>query len=215
MKYFKIISCLFIVLLFLFSSAKAQEVENEFQARTSITLSKKLLKNLKLSISPEIRFDDDFSIDKYVLEGKLTYKLSKTFSLGAGYRFYSNKRENKDTENYGRFSFSGKYEKKFDRFEPSLRIKYSNYSDDESDTDMLRYKAGLKYDIKNSKITPYLGLEAYHDISESEFYKMRYSAGMDYKLNKKNSIGIGYKFDYYINEDKNRHIISVGYKVKF
>ncbi len=194
---------------------KAQEVENDFQARTSLSLSTKLSKKLKLSFSPELRFDDSFSIDKTVLEGAASYKLIKNLSLGAAYRFYSNKRETKSTEYYSRYDLSLKYKKSFNRFEPSLKVSYANYSDDDAESDVLRYKAAVEYDIKKSKFTPYAGLEAFQETSNSELLKMRYFVGSDYKINKKNYININYKFDYFQNEYKNKHIVSIGYKLKF
>ena len=79
----------------------------------------------------------------------------------------------------------------------------------------MRYKASLDYNIPNSKITPFVAVEAFQKLSDADLYKMRYAAGFDYKLFKKNYIGVDYKFDYYQNEYKNRHILSVGYKIKF
>lgn len=205
---------LFLFLLIFASSAKAQDVENEFQSRTSVSLSTKLMKNLKLSFNPELRFDDSFSIDKTVLEGAASYKLFKNFSLGAGYRFYSNKRETKSTEYYSRYAFNLKYKKSFNRFKPSLKISYANFSND-SESDVMRYKAAVQYDIKKSKFTPYAGVEAFQKISGSDLEKMRYFIGTDYKICKKNYININYKFDYFQNEYKNKHIVSIGYKLKF
>ncbi|PCH67144.1 MAG: hypothetical protein COC06_11725 [Bacteroidales bacterium] len=205
---------LIILLLILALSTKAQEVENEFQSRTSITLSTKLLKNLKVSISPELRFDENFSLDKSLLEGKASYKLFDHFSLGAGYRFYANKRESKSTEYYNRYSLIAKYTKSYYRFDPSLKVSYSNFSDDESDSNMLRYKAAVKYNIRKSKFTPYAGLEFVQQTKDGDLHKTRYFIGTNYKICKKNYIEASYKFDYFQNEFKNRHIVSIGYKLK-
>lgn len=206
-----------LILLFLLfaSSAQAQEVENEYQTRTSFTASTKLFKNFKLSVSPELRFDENFSLDKYLLETKASYKLFDHFSLGAGYRFYANKRETKSTEYLNRYLLSAKYDRSFGKFEPSLKISYTNFSDDESDSNMLRYKAAVKYKISKSKFTPYVGLEAFQETSGSDLCKMRYFIGTDYKICKKNYLEASYKFDYFQNEFKNKHIVSIGYKLKF
>ena len=204
----------FLFLLFA-SSAQAQEVENEFQTRTSFTAKTKLFKNFKLSISPEFRFDENLSLDKYLLEAKASYKLFDYFSLGAGYRFYGNKRETKSTEYYNRYSLSAKYERSFYRFDPSIKVSYSNFSDDDSDSNLLRYKAAVKYNIKKSKFSPYAGLEAFQETDGGDLAKMRYFLGTDYKICKKNYIQASYKFDYFQNEFKNKHIVSIGYKLKF
>lgn len=206
----------FILFLLIFTtSVNAQEVENDFETRTYFTLSTKLLKNLKLSVTPELRFDDKFTVDKYLLEGKLSYDITDNLSVGTGYRYYANERETKSTEYDNRYSFSIKYEKPFLRFDPSLKISYTNDSDDDSKANVLRYKAEVKYNIKKSKITPFAGAEVFQEISGGELNKIRCFLGMDYKICKKNHIEASYKFDYFLNEFKNKHIVSIGYKLKF
>ncbi len=195
---------------------KAQDVVNEFQARTAIQIEYSPIKHLKLNISPELRFDENFSLDKYHIEAAASYKLSKVFAVGANYRFIINPRDTKETEYYSRFAFYAKLKKKYGDFTPSFRLAYSNFADDEDDNtdNYLRLKAALKYDIPKCKLTPVIGVEGFQNLTEKEFYKMRYSAGVDYKLFKKNFIGVRYKLDYYRTEYKNRHIISLEYKIK-
>ncbi|TKG92868.1 DUF2490 domain-containing protein [Puteibacter caeruleilacunae] len=195
---------------------RAQETENEFQTRTKVDLSFKPFKKVKLTITPEFRFEEDFSLDKYLLEGEIEYKTTDLLSIGTSYGLVSNLRDNKDTEYSGRYAIFCALEKEVGRLEPSLRVMYSNYADDDiDDKNFLRYKAGLKYDIKDCKITPFVAVQLFQDISEGELFKTRYAIGANYKLFKKNYIGISYKFDYYMKEYLNRHIISVGYKIKF
>ena len=214
-KQIKYTHYLILLLLIFASSAQAQEVENEFQTRTSFTAKTKLFKNFKLSVSPELRFDENLSLDKYLLETKASYKLFDYFSLGAGYRFYANKRETKSTEYYNRYSLSAKYERSFYRFDPSVKVTYTNFSDDDSDSNLLRYKAELKYNIKKSKFSPFAGVEAFQETDGGDLNKIRYFLGADYKICKKNYIEASYKFDYFQNEYKNKHIVSIGYKLKF
>lgn len=210
---------LILFLLLFASSAKAQDtetddVENDFESRTFISLTTKVAKNLKLSLSPELRFDEDFSLDKYLLEGKASYKCFDNLSLGLGYRFYANKRDTKSTEYNNRFLLSVKYKKSINRFDPSFKLSYTNDSDEDSDANLLRYKGELGYNIRKCKITPWIGAEAFHSIDDGDFSKMRYILGMDYKISKKKSIEVSYKFDYFMNELKNKHIVSIGYNIK-
>ena len=210
---------LLLLLLIFATSAKAQDtedddVENIFQSRQSLSLSTKLGKNLKVSITPELRLDENFSLDKYLLEGNIDYKIWDHFSLGAGYRLYANKRDTKSTEYDNRFLMSLKYKKSFNGFDPSVKISYTNDSDDDSDRNLFRYKGQLKYNIQKCKITPWIGTEAFHAINDGNFAKMRYFVGMDYKFSKKKSLEVSYKFDYFLNELKNKQIVSVGYNIK-
>ena len=194
----------------------AQETENEFQARTKLDVSFKPVKKLKLTLTPELRFDDEFTLDKYLFEGEISYKAMKYLSFAGSYGLVGNIRKSKDTEYSSRYAFSTILKKEFNRFEPSFRLMYSNYADDEiDDKKYMRYKAALKYDIANCKITPSAAVQAFQQLNGGGLYKMRYAVGIDYKLFKNNFLGASYKLDYYQNEYKNRHILSIGYKLKF
>ncbi len=208
------------ILLFLMGilytgGAFSQTITNDFQTRTEVKLSFEPLDKLTLSLNPEVRWDESFQVGKYMLESGISYKPVKGLTLGGTYRFIINPRTTKATEYLHRFALYTSYKKKIERFEPSLRIKYTNFTEDISLGEFLRYRAKLKYDIKGSKITPMLSAEAFHELSGNQIYKMRYAIGAEYKLNKKSSIGLGYMLDYYMTEYQNKHIIKVGYKYKF
>lgn len=207
---------LFAAFLIVASGSYAQEVVNAFQTRTLFDLSFKPFEKVKFTLSPELRFDDDFSLDKYLLEGEAEYKFPKLFSVAARYGFVGNLRNEKATEYFGRYAFSAQLEKEFNRFEPSLKIMYSNYADDNvTDENFLRYKAKVKYDIPNFKVNPFVSIQLFQDLNQGGLYKTRYAVGADYKLFKKNYLGASYKFDYYNKKYLNRHIFSIGYKIKF
>lgn len=197
------------------SNLFAQETENELQSRANVELSYKPIKKLKFTLTPEIRFDEDFSFDEYLIQGEVEYKAFKFLSVGARYGFLGKIKETKDNEYFNRYALYTTYKQKLDRFKASFRLMYSNYADDEvNDKSFLRYKLGLKYDIPNSKITPYVSAQLFHDTENARIFKTRYALGLDYKLFKNNYLGIDYKFDYYNTEYLNRHIISLGYKIK-
>ncbi len=216
MSTFKIRTGFLLVFNILFYNLlNAQTVDNDFQLRSELNLGFDLGKNLELSLTPEVRLNESLNIQKYMLETALTYKAVKGLNLKAGYRLVVNPRETKSTEYLSRIALSAEYGKKFDRWKPYIRFKYSNYTEDAPNTDFLRYRARLKYNIKNSKITPEISAEAYHDFSAGNFYKMRYSLSTKYKLNKNNDIELGYKLDYYLQENRNKHIINLGYHYNF
>lgn len=206
------------VLLFslIISSAWAQEVDNELQIRTEFKATYKPTKKLKISFNPELRFDETFTVDKYNLEGIASYKVWKFLSIDAGYRFIGNPRNGKTTEYFNSYMFGFSAKKSFDRFKSSIRVRYTNYADDEiTDKKFLRYKGDLEYNIKGCKITPFVAVEAFQRLNDNELYKMRYVVGADYKIFKKNYIGITYKLDYYLLKAENKHIIDVSYKINF
>ncbi len=190
--------------------------ENTFETRTELGLSYKLSKKIKLSFAPEFRFDEDCALDKYLFEAGAEYKAAKFLDLEATYRYVINPRDTKDTEYFGRYSFSAIANKKFNRFETAFRLRYSNDNDDESsDEEFFRYKASVEYNIPKCKLTPFIAVEAFQQLGDdSGLYKMRYATGFDYKLFKNNYIGASYKFDYYKTEYLNKHILGIRYKIK-
>ena len=206
-------------LLFILSQAyysvNAQDVTNDLQYRNSFEIEYKPFKSLKMSLIPELRFDESYSLQKYIFESELVYRPLVFLSLDAIYRFTINPREEKDTKYLHRFAFSATAKQEFYRFEPAFRLRYSNYADDEiTDEEFLRYKATLSYDIANSKITPVVAVEVFHQLDGFKLHKLRYSVGLNYKLFNNNYINLRYKLDYYKNELRNKHIISIGYKIK-
>jgi long-subunit fatty acid transport protein len=198
-----------------YAQDEEEETTNEFETRTEFGLSYKAFKKLKFNFAPQLRFDESFSLDKYLFELGAEYKASKLFDLEATYRYVINPRDTKDTEYFNRYSFSATAHKKFDRFESAFRLRYSNDADDENeDEEFLRYKGSVEYNIAKCKFTPSAAIEAFQQLGGDGLYKIRYAAGLDYKLNKKNYIGVSYKFDYYKTEYVNKHILSIGYKIK-
>ncbi len=187
----------------------------------------KLAKGLKLNLEPELRFNGGF--DKLLLNGGLSYKTFGCIYWGATYRLIVDRYESGtttsifgssstdyDSQSYHRYAFDVTYKDKFGRFTPSFRLRYNNFADDEVDNEAyLRYRAKVEYDIRKCKITPFLAVEAFQEMEESQLQKMRYAAGFDLKTGKDSALAFGYKFDYFLLKYKNANIFSVGYKYKF
>lgn len=219
MKTLKNICVLMVLMLFAGQHIVAQEnekatVENNFEYRTYFKLSFKPLKKLKINVSPELRFNDDFSIDQYLIETQLVYRPVKILYLIAGYRFVINPRNEKSTEYLNRYEIGIALKKEFNRFIPQLKFRYTNYTDDDVDNNVFRYKAALGYNIKGCKLTPTISAELFQQLAGNSLYKVRYKLGLDYKLFKKNYLTASYRLDYFLKEYKNNNIFSVGYKIK-
>lgn len=207
---------IFLTIVYIAPRSFGQEIESDYQTRTNVTMSFTPVKKLKFEFSPELRWNEGFEAKLYLLESKAKYKLYDFLSVGAVYRFAINPRDIKSPEYINRFSFSALANKEFNRFDPFFRLRYTNDADDEvSNKAFLRYKFGLKYDIMDCKITPFVAAEAFHELDNNVMHKMRYSTGIDYKLFKGNYLELSYKFDYYMQEYKNKNIVTVGYKIKF
>ncbi len=132
---------------------------------------------------------------------------------------------------YGRFKFSLR-----ERYQFTYRPEYTatrdyytsdgeyNYSEDdirESKTyNVLRSRFAVSYDIRHCPLTPFVNVEMYNDFDDNfSVAKMRYSAGVDWKVNKQNIITLKYYYQDVNGDDGdndiNTHMIGVGYTYKF
>ncbi len=211
---FSILKIAFTTLL-LTPAGQASASDSNLESRTAVVPGYKLSDQIKVSLSPEFRFDENLALDKYLYEGEVDYKLNDILALGATYRFIVNPRDDKDTEYFNRIAVSIAVKQAFNRFEPAFRLRYSNYADDDmKDKTFMRYKTSLKYDIPKCKATPVIAIEAFQQVNDFDLYKTRYSMGMSYKLFKKNYLGMSYKYDAISNSNKNAHILGLEYKLK-
>lgn len=207
-------SLLALFVLLTTTAVKGQEVIQDFQSRSFVSITYKPIKKLKFSVTPELRMDETFSVDKYFIEADAQYKLVKFASLGASYRFVVNPREVKETEYLNRFAIHLKLSQKVERFKFSLKTSFTNYNDDLTIDKYLRYKLKAEYNIPKLPLIPFVAAEAFHQISYSQFSKMRYATGMEYKFSKHHALDVSYKLDYYLLQYQNRHILSLGYTYK-
>ena len=82
-------------------------------------------------------------------------------------------------------------------------------------TNIWRNKLQLKYKT-TGLLQPYLYGETY--VSGTGFDKLRLSLGTDLKLSKRSSLNVGYVYQKVydnVDEEGNKHVLSIGYKYKF
>ena len=79
----------------------------------------------------------------------------------------------------------------------------------------LRSRLTVSYDRKRALLTPYASVELYNSWAVE---KVRYTAGVDIRLNKKHSLEVFYRFQdmrQQDDEDPDMHYLGVGYQFKF
>jgi long-subunit fatty acid transport protein len=220
----------FSLLPFLFSgSAFAQDGPSTW---IELEFSKKIVKNLKAEINPELRLFNGFEMDSYIFEGGLSYKAHKYLSLGSYYRYENEYKYKNSTGAYkgqeasNRWAFDAKSGFELSRFDFSFRIRYTNGDDyDETTNDhasYFRYRGKVGYNIKGCKIDPYVLTEIIHDLIYKEINRTRYTAGLTYPINKHHEVGMFYRLqDYYETKDKpgeqkqSMNIIGIGYSLRY
>jgi hypothetical protein len=220
---------LLIILLWVILPA-AVKAQSGPRTWAELEFSKKIVKNLKVEFNPEIRFYNDFSMDTYILEGGLSYKLHKYLTVASYYRYentndYKPKKDIYVWEPSNRIALDAKTDVDVARFNLSFRLRYTSggkidQATEEQDS-YFRYRAKADYDIKGSKIIPYVSYEVFHDLKQNYFDKIRYTGGMAYALNKSNELSLFYRLQDYLElnsiEDKKEslNILGLGYSLKF
>lgn len=211
---------LLLLLQFIFQAAFSQSNPSTW---IELELSKKIVKNLKVELNPELRLFGGFEMDTYIIEGGFAYKLHKHLTTAAYYRFqneykYRKKLDIYEYESSNRFAFDAKSGFSLKRFDFQLRVRYTNGSEDDKDTgkkpSFFRYRAKTEYNIKNLKITPFASVEVFHDLNLKELDKTRYSGGITYPLNKNNELSMFYRIQDYSDIRPNVNIIGFGYDLK-
>lgn len=82
----------------------------------------------------------------------------------------------------------------------------------------LRHRLGVSYNIKGLPLEPYVSFELSNNLSEGfAIEKRRWRAGLDYSINKQQSLTVGYVYNNSSDDDEigNLHAIEIGYKYKF
>lgn len=190
-----------------------------------LEFSKKIVKNLKVEFNPELRLFSGFEMDAYILEGGLSYKLHKYLTIAGYYRFeneynYREKREIYEWEPASRLAFDAKSGFELKRFDFQFRLRYTNGTDFDDTTDdkasYFRYRAKVDYDIKGSKLAPFVSVEAFHDLILKGIDKTRYTGGLAFPINKSNELSLFYRLQDYSEAGKSStNIIGIGYSLKF
>jgi hypothetical protein len=195
---------------------------DKFGTWIELTFTKKFLKDFEFSIIPEIRLQDDFTVDEYILEGKLGYKPLKFLDLSVSYRYNTNVKE-KGNEVSNNFVFDATGKTGYKRFDGALRLRFTNdYDAGEYDAVAnlwekvyFRPRVKLKYNIKKVKINPYVCYELYYDLKNNELNKGRYDIGISRKLSKRHEIGVYYRNQDYYSTRNSIHILGIDYGFKF
>ena len=80
---------------------------------------------------------------------------------------------------------------------------------------VLRSRLQVEYKTKGFPITPYASVELFNGM---DLQKIRYTAGYDYKISKRHSMGLYYRYQHVNSDDDNevnRHYVGLSYQVKF
>jgi hypothetical protein len=216
-----------IVLFSFFLPLVAFSQKKDFGIWYGFSAEHKLTKKLEADISTDIRtFNNASKIDEAFIEGGLDYSFSKYLSIAGLYRL--TKKVEKNDHYYFQHKVFGDIKGNLPlgnfRFIARLRFqtRTKTYIKDENDkhpdyTGQIKLKA--IYKTPTFPIDPYIYVESFRPMFSEKsgtVGKNRFSAGLEFKIAKRNSAEIEYIFQ----RDFEPHIsdiniISVNYDIKF
>jgi hypothetical protein len=204
-------------LIILFSFTAVEAKTEKFGTWIEVGITKKFLKKFEFSFVPELRLQDDFTVDEYIFEGKLDYEPFKFLGFAAAYRYDTNVKKNEDEVSQSAV-FDVTWKADYKRFKASLRTRFTNDTDGGDvpwESFYFRPRAKLAYNLKGKKLEPYISYEVFHSFREQEYYKGRFDAGFSRKFNKKHELGLYYRLNDYYSDRNSIHILGINYGFKF
>ncbi len=222
MKKQLIIACLIIIIG---NTAVVFAQNEDFGLWTSVGTEANIGKRFELNVSIENRIRDNLNRrDKSFLDTRISYRKG-LFAAGFGYRISNNNEEEKGHYGYSnRFIWQLRFRPEWKRFSFDYRTRFqSQYFNIYSSEDgcipekFFRNRLKASYNIKKSNFEPSASYELYYFLDQRGndlFKRRRFIAGVEYELNKKNSIELSYVFHKTINvkNPRQNHIISLEYK---
>jgi len=165
----------------------------------------KLHKRLTAEMTGSLRTDENGSnVQSFWIETGMKYKFNKHITAGLYYRLIE-KREDDDLF-YFRHRVFGEIKGSIpiNRFELSARYRfqrqvktYIENAEDETPQYYNRLKLNLSYNIRGLPLEPYISGELFSQTFASNdilIEKERYAAGLNWKINKRNTVGIEYMY---------------------
>lgn len=212
--------------LFLTCGAIAQD---DWGSSLEVGVTKKIIPGLHVSLEEDFRLRDNFSeVDRFSTALELSYKPIQYLKIGGAYNLINYNHPTKGWEVRHRYYFYATGSYRFNRFTLSLRERFqSTYRVGVKETSTranpklyLRSRLQLKYDIRHCGFEPFASVELYNTLNDprgNSMNKLKYTVGSEYKLNKRNTLQVYYRYINFTDDDEanGKHMIGLGYSYKF
>lgn len=219
----KLLPGLLLVLYCLLPAARANAQDQDANLWMTISIEKKIIKPLSLTLTQEFRMNENITeLGTFFTGLEVTYKINKYLRVSGGYRFINKRRVDDSYSKRHRYYFDLSVRKKFKPVTLSFRtIFQSQYKDVFSSDDgkvpgnYWRNKLELKFDA-GKNIQPYISAEIFTPLKRpyNIFFDLtRYCGGVEYQINRMNTIDVYYMFqkENNVNAPQIDHIIGIGY----
>jgi opacity protein-like surface antigen len=184
----------------------------------SVGVDFKPAKNFKLYLEKQLRYENKFTnTESDLYEVGLRYRFNKFLDFRVNYRFEyrpnpNEKRNRIDGNLYLNF--------KWKTFEISnrCRLQQESINDLETSYSELEFRDRIRLTFRGSKkIRPYFGGEIFIGLGENgeDRNKLRLTAGTDWKLKKRVTLGLFYHYQTFLQSEKNKQINVFGMKFNY
>ena len=195
---------IFLSLFFLLAHLTTVGQTNDFGIWTGMEAKKKLSKRFDWSVEMAYRQRDNLNQrDETFVATEIRYS-KKIFSAGLQYRL-SDKKKKGYTAASHRFGGKVEVEPEFNRFKlgyrGQLQAQYTGVNSTKNGhipESYFRNRFKIEYNIKGLPLNPSLSYELFYRINPyatQQVEKNRYTLGVDYKINKHNTLGIAFLRD--------------------
>lgn len=195
----------------------------------TLNLDYAISKKLAVVFTQEVRIKENYSrLNLFYSELGLEYAINKFIKTSLSYRFTQKYKD----ENWFGFrhrytwdiNFKYKWEKLTLGYRNRIQAEYKDtYSSENGKIPewYLRSRFSLSYQV-NKKISPYINTELRYQLrdannieSEGTWHRVRYQAGIDYRLNDFSKVGVYYLIqrEYNSNTIENQYITGLEYSV--
>jgi hypothetical protein len=211
--------CRVIILLLSLIALGAYSQSEDFRTWWAAELRGELFNTVDYKLSPEVRFmDNSTRLSSVITDLDLSYPFFKYLRLGGQYRFEKVQVKNEYLIN--RFGIYLKARYKIDRFRLGYRAMYhweligvNTREIGEIPKEYHRHKFSLGYYKKKWDLRPQASIEYFFNrkpVESAYEQKLRLSAGLYYRINKKISLSVDYKYqkECFVNRPLTAYIIA-------
>lgn len=222
-------SLIFLSCFIIKSEVKAQTAYPDAGSWNTLNVEYKINKKITGLFTEELRFKENFTrLNLFYTNLGFEYKVTDYFKAALVYRFIEKYQDDNSFSFRHRIMLDLTFKRKVGKIGFSYRQRiqaeerdiYSSY-DGAVPEWYSRNKFSLKYDT-DKRYTPYLAVELRYQIrnsrewqSDKTWHRSRYSLGVDYKINKKSTLGLYYLIqrEYNVVMPQDQYIVGLEYSL--
>jgi hypothetical protein len=221
----------FISLSFLCCHSTIAQQNKDAGMWATFSIQHAITKKINVVVDQELRLKENFQrINLFYTNVGIDYKVNKFLKISPTYRAIQKKRLEGTYSYRHRLMLDVTTKKKIQKFTISERVRYQAEVQDLYTSkkgklveQFLRFKTDLKYSLSDN-VTPYVSCELRYQIRaprgdgplyDRGFHRIRNVIGVDYQINKKNSVNLYYliQSEFNISTPESIYIVGVAYSL--